>query len=58
MALTVIRTSLNSRQNTFDKPKTVVPEVSKLSADEWSKKGKWTVRKHSWSFFVFEGTAV
>ncbi len=46
---------LRQCQNTFDNPKNVVPTVTKLSVEEWGKKGKWVVRKHSWAFFMFEG---
>ena len=41
-------------QNTFEKPDTVVPKTRKLGKDDLVK-GKTTVKKHSWSFFVIEG---
>lgn len=45
-------------KNTWDKPETVIPETSKLSAKEFEEKAKggWEVKKHSWSFFIFDGT--
>ncbi|WVQ82791.1 hypothetical protein IAT38_004923 [Cryptococcus sp. DSM 104549] len=43
--------------NTFDEPENVVPAVSTLDQRAWEKRGsKWTVRKHSWVFFIFDGT--
>jgi alpha-N-arabinofuranosidase len=42
-------------QNSFEMPDTVVPNVRKLSKDDLVK-GKTTVKKHSWSFFIIEGT--
>jgi hypothetical protein len=41
-------------QNSFEKPDTVIPAVRKLGKDDLVK-GKTTVKKHSWSFFVIEG---
>ncbi|KAG7527823.1 hypothetical protein FFLO_06566 [Filobasidium floriforme] len=43
-----------SAVNTFEKPNEVVPTVEKLEGKQW--KGTYTVKKHSWSFFIFEGT--
>lgn len=31
-----------------------MPTVEKLEGKQW--KGTYTVKKHSWSFFIFEGT--
>ena len=42
-------------QNTWGAPKTVVPEVKQVKGAEW--KGEWTVRKHSWCFFILTGRA-
>ncbi|OCF32811.1 alpha-N-arabinofuranosidase [Kwoniella heveanensis BCC8398] len=43
--------------NTFEKPETVIPTVTKLSAKEWAEKSKngLTVREHSWVFIIFDG---
>jgi hypothetical protein len=41
-------------QNSFEKPDTVVPNVRKLGKEDLVK-GKTTVKKHSWSFFIIEG---
>ncbi len=43
-------------KNTFEKPNVVVPEVTKRSGKEWTEKGSQPIKKHSWSFFIFEGT--
>ncbi|EPQ31923.1 uncharacterized protein PFL1_00122 [Pseudozyma flocculosa PF-1] len=45
-----------SAKNTFDKPDTVRPEVTTKTGDEWAQQASWTVRKHSWSFFIFQGS--
>ena len=50
----IVSGEIADRQNTFDNPENVVPTISKLSADEWSK-GEKVVRKHSWAFYIFEG---
>ncbi|KAK4687585.1 alpha-L-arabinofuranosidase, partial [Tremellales sp. Uapishka_1] len=44
--------------NTFASPDVVLPSVTKFSAKEWEDKGAqgWTIRKHSWTFFIFNGT--
>jgi hypothetical protein len=42
-------------QNTWEAPETVVPKVKQLKGDEW--KSEWTVRKHSWCFFILTGRA-
>jgi alpha-N-arabinofuranosidase len=47
--------SADDPQNTFEKPETVVPQVSQLSAADFEKKGGWNVRKHSWAFLIFDG---
>ncbi|KAJ9115862.1 hypothetical protein QFC22_005004 [Naganishia vaughanmartiniae] len=42
--------------NSFEKPENVVPKVSHLTGDEWTKTAsKYTVKKHSWQFLIFEG---
>ena len=43
-------------QNTWENAENVVPTVTKISAGDW--KEEWTVRKHSWCFFILEGKAV
>ncbi|PWN54403.1 glycoside hydrolase [Violaceomyces palustris] len=42
-------------KNTFEHPKAVVPTVTKMDGKEWASTEKFPVRKHSWSFFIFEG---
>lgn len=41
-------------KNTFSAPNNVKPVVEKIDSAQWQ--DGWTVRKHAWSFFFFEGT--
>ncbi|KAK8850310.1 hypothetical protein IAR55_004227 [Kwoniella newhampshirensis] len=45
--------------NTWDKPDTITPKVTKLNDTEWADsiedQDNWTVKKHSWSFLIFDG---
>ncbi len=41
--------------NTWEKPEAVVPKIEKLERGAWENKSKFTVRKHSWAFFIFDG---
>lgn len=43
--------------NTFECPETVKPVETEIDGKEWEKKADWTFRKHSWTFFVLEGSA-
>ncbi|EST07240.1 Alpha-L-arabinofuranosidase, C-terminal [Kalmanozyma brasiliensis GHG001] len=45
-------------KNTFEQPNVVVPQVTKFSGKEWTKQAPQPVRKHSWSFFIFDGTVL
>lgn len=50
---------LKDLQNTWGYPETVRPEIKKLSGPDWIAAGsQWTLRKHSWVFFIFEGLTV
>jgi alpha-N-arabinofuranosidase len=44
-------------QNSFENPDNVAPKVRKLGKDDLVK-GKTTVKKHSWSFFIIDGQKV
>ncbi|UTT90268.1 hypothetical protein NDA17_002749 [Ustilago hordei] len=45
-------------KNTFEKPEVVVPKITKYSGKEWAEKGSQPIRKHSFAFFIFEGTVL
>ena len=45
-------------KNTFEKPEVVVPKITKHSGKEWAEKGSQPIRKHSFAFFIFEGTVL
>lgn len=56
MSYVPLKATADPCQNTFENPKNVVPDIKKFSADDWKAQvGKLSVRKHSWSFFMFEG---
>lgn len=40
-------------QNTFENSDTIIPKITKKNAKEWD--GDVLVKKHSWSFFIFNG---
>ncbi|PWY97771.1 glycoside hydrolase [Testicularia cyperi] len=42
-------------KNTFEKPNEVVPQVTKLSGQQWTDRANVPVKKHSFAFFVFDG---
>ena len=42
--------------NTFEEPNRVTPTVVEISSKEWADAGSsFTVREHSWAFFIFSG---